>query len=511
MTARVTNNFRLFQAKSMVDGLKDTDQSDVFYLYTGHSAPIDSEFNDAGQPISDLIPPIPQIGYSDLVVNYDTMISMSRILIGGIGRVIRRYDWVANTLYRAYHTHGQLHSITETDISINGPQAGRPYYVVNADTSTGTPRLNVYKCLYTPYDTTEGEEGFILSTVAPTGTDINPFTTGDGYTWKFLYTIAPSESLVFNTSEWTFVSERISAADRINITTGSIKQRQLNVQDNTVKGEVYSVSVLNGGSGLIDGEYPVTLTNGVDMIPGQDFMGTAIVDDSELKVITTSTAGIGYVGLAAAVINPKDNGDVFSDSESTLPITHVNIADGNGHGDNIPAELNATTVMMNTRIIHEAGQNEFMIQNDFRQIGVIRNPIDTNTNLLAIRDHYRLTNYLDVASPISDVKNDDIIRNINNSVRARVVGLGSSSTLDSDNISRGFGTRVFYTLLDQTSNFDVGESVRGDDDGAAAITILSISAPEIVYDSGDIIYVENRKPINRATDQIESYNIVFGF
>ena len=41
MVARVTNDFRLFQAKSMVDGLKDTSQSDVFYLFTGHSTAID--------------------------------------------------------------------------------------------------------------------------------------------------------------------------------------------------------------------------------------------------------------------------------------------------------------------------------------------------------------------------------------------------------------------------------------------------------------------------------------
>ena len=237
MVARVTNNFRLFQAKSMVDGLKDTDQSDVFYLYTGHSTAIDdSEINDQ-------IPPVPSTGYMDLVANYNTMINMSRILVGGVGRVVKRYNWTPNSFYRAYHTHGELHSITQTDTSINGPLAGYPYYVVNVDTSTGTPRLNVYKCLYTPYDLEEG--GFILSTVAPTGTDINPFTTSDGYTWKFLYTIAPSESLVFNTSEWMYSAERLSPSDRLNITTGSIKQRQLNVQDNTVKGEVWSISVLN--------------------------------------------------------------------------------------------------------------------------------------------------------------------------------------------------------------------------------------------------------------------------
>ena len=350
------------------------------------------------------------------------------------------------------------------------------------------------------------ENKFKLSTVAPTGTDINPFTTSDGYTWKFLYTIAPSESIVFNTSEWMFASERISIADRINITTGSIKQRQLNVQDNTVKGEVWSVSVLDSGARLKDGTYEVTLSNGTYQDVDRDFIGTAIIEDSELQVITTTTSGRGYNGITTATIEANANG-AFSDSDSTLPRLHVNIADGNGHGDNIPAELNATTVMMNTRIIHEAGQNEFMTQNDFRQIGVIRNPVDVNTNALAIRDHYRLTNYFDISNPITDVQNDDVIWN-GSTTRAKIVGFGSS--IDSDNVSRGFGTRIFYTLLDQTNNFVIGERINRDGISAGEL-ILSISDPEIVYDSGDTLYIENRKPINRATDQIESYNIVFGF
>ena len=76
------------------------------------------------------------------------MISMSRILDWWqLVELLEDIIGLHNSFYRAYHTHGELHSITETDTSINGELAGYPYYVVNTDTSTGTPRLNVYKCL----------------------------------------------------------------------------------------------------------------------------------------------------------------------------------------------------------------------------------------------------------------------------------------------------------------------------------------------------------------------------
>jgi hypothetical protein len=43
---------------------------------------------------------------------------------------------------------------------------------------------------------------------------------------------------------------------------------------------------------------------------------------------------------------------------------------------------------------------------------------------------------------------------------------------------------------------------------AVTFTSGSLTNPEIQPDSGDVIYVENRRPINRAIDQIEDIKII---
>ena len=39
-------------------------------------------------------------------------------------------------------------------------------------------------------------------------------------------------------------------------------------------------------------------------------------------------------------------------------------------------------------------------------------------------------------------------------------------------------------------------------------TSATLNNPEVQPDSGDIMYVENRRPINRASDQIEDIKII---
>ena len=55
--------------------------------------------------------------------------------------------------------------------------------------------------------------------------------------------------------------------------------------------------------------------------------------------------------------------------------------------------------------------------------------------------------------------------------------------------------------------FQVAETITGSVSGATG-TITAIADPDVVADSGDIIYVENRRPINRAGDQIEDIKII---
>ena len=65
-------------------------------------------------------------------------------------------------------------------------------------------------------------------------------------------------------------------------------------------------------------------------------------------------------------------------------------------------------------------------------------------------------------------------------------------------IETGFGT------------FQTGETITGNT-SAATGTSSALGNPEVEPDSGDILYVEHRRPINRASDQIEDIKLVVEF
>jgi hypothetical protein len=59
-------------------------------------------------------------------------------------------------------------------------------------------------------------------------------------------------------------------------------------------------------------------------------------------------------------------------------------------------------------------------------------------------------------------------------------------------------------------NFASGASVSGGSSGATG-TISAIATPGLQPYTGDIIYVENRVPISRASDQIEDVKLIIQF
>ena len=66
-----------------------------------------------------------------------------------------------------------------------------------------------------------------------------------------------------------------------------------------------------------------------------------------------------------------------------------------------------------------------------------------------------------------------------------------------------------YTTLPGNLAFANGATVTGA--GAATGTIAAISTPGLQPYTGDILYVENRVPISRASDQIEDIKLIIQF
>ena len=120
-----------------------------------------------------------------------------KISSANIRRIIRRVDWTAGNRYEIYRD----------DYSVSNPSPikessrlyGANYYVMNSD-------FKVYLCISNG-STGENVKGNI-SQDEPTFTDLEPSragTSGDGYVWKYLYTVSPADILKFDSTEYITV------------------------------------------------------------------------------------------------------------------------------------------------------------------------------------------------------------------------------------------------------------------------------------------------------------------
>jgi hypothetical protein len=159
---------------------------------------------------------------------------------------------------------------------------------------------------------------------------------------------------------------------------------------------------------------------------------------------------------------------------------------------------------------------DFVFGNDFSVVGVIYNPV-TTSNAQTLIGARKIT--LDYASSgVSPLLNnpedyDDIL--------ISTPGAGSGATgriihYEPDT-SNNIYTIYYYQENEVGSGlqsngsrplFVDGESINI---GSETVTINTVSEPDIVRGSGEIIYIDNRNTISRAADQTEDFKIILEF
>jgi hypothetical protein len=72
------------------------------------------------------------------------------------------------------------------------------------------------------------------------------------------------------------------------------------------------------------------------------------------------------------------------------------------------------------------------------------------------------------------------------------------------------GSNTIMYVTNQIGNFNIANDIIGLTSGAVA-TIVNKYTPELVYGTGDILYIENVEPITRQTDQTETFKIILEF
>ena len=363
------------------------------------------------------------------------MYAAKRITTADVTHAVPRYDWTSGTVYDQYDD--QDTNLLEDD-----------FYVITED-------FNVYKCLF--------NAGATASTTKPTGVSTSPFTAADGYIWKYMYTVTTAKALKFLTNDYMSV-QTLDSDDGTD---------QYDVQQAAVDGGIHVVKVVSGGSGYASAP-AVTITG-----DGTGATANSTIVAGVVTAVTITAAGTGYTRASVA----------FASGAATATAI---ISPKGGHGSNAIEELGGKYIMLNVRL-DGTESNTFSTANEFRQVGIVRDPYLYGTTTRAVASSFRQSFRYQLSSISGTFTLDETITS----------GSNTASVVE-------FTTPNLFTTLPLNLPFANTASVTGGT-SAATGTVAVITTPGLQPYSGDIIYVENRVPISRAADQIEDVKLIIQF
>lgn len=303
-----------------------------------------------------------------------------------------------------------------------------------------------------------------------------PFTTSDGYVWKFLYTLTPERIFQYLSSNHIPVQK--SEAD---LPSGdSIEDLQVAVRDNAVPGQIIRARVLNSGLGYTSNPQVVVHGNGTGAT------ATATINEFGVVIdVSMTDYGLGYTHASFELIGGGATSSAVVEPVITSP---------KGLGFDPVDDLKTSSVMFNIKPDGTV-EDTFIVQNTFRQMGLIKNPMQTDTTT-------PYTNTSAKVLPSMVLVNDSPFEKGKEIVGAQS---GARAYVD-DNV----GAEVFYhqNLSTGFELFQIGEAVT---QVGVVLTgeISDLNLKNVIDRSyGDVLYIENRARIRRDEEQQEDIKIV---
>ena len=485
MAAIITNKFRINNAEQFVESFSES-AATTYYLFIGRAHSWATDADVQGNSINegtDASPPTPNDDVTSEFYNYDDMIGAKLISSSDVSHVIPRRNWTTGTTYDMYE-----HNISSSNAANSGATNlfDSNFFVMNSSNA-------VYKVIE--------NDGATASTVEPTSTSNSIFETSDGYRWKYMYSLTSAETLNFMSTDFIHVStdSTVSAA--------------------AVDGALDTILVVAGGS-----SFTTSSGSTISAIPirgdGTGGIASVTISSGAIATATVTTAGSGYTFAYirdADIITATNAGGAGSGSN-----LNVIIPPKGGHGSNAVKELGGFFVMLNKSLVGVEGTSDIGVGNDFRRIGLVRDPTNFGGSTVATATTRRQLYAIKFASVSGTFTADEEINQASTGAVGKVVEFDSTNL-----ILYYYQTRFPDVGTDSNGNltaFSGANAITGQSSSASATPDTSNSNtvngvefssgyanPELAYDSGDIIYVEERSPITRASDQTENVKLIIEF
>ncbi len=518
MAAIVTDQFRILNASNFVDSVSDTTNS--YYVFLSLPNPSVVGYGRSTNWDSNTPSPVDNLDYLSHVK--DTMVFGKKITVNDVRRLVRRVDWKQGTTYEMYRHD---YSVSNPSPKTNSTRLyDANYYVMNSD-------FRVYICIDNG-SSVEFPNGK-ASSDEPTFIDLEPSRAGesnDGYVWKYLFTVSPSDIIKFDSIEYIPLPN-----NWLSTTNAQIQSVRENGDSLINENQIKKIYIQDQGAGYnsTDAE--------LDII-GDGEGGKVIVTTTNNK-ITKAVVSAGGKNYTWGRVNLSTINSGASQFAHLIPI----IPPTRGHGYDVYNELGADKVLIYARF--DDSTKDFPVDTRFAQIGVLKNPTVTGSassifseNQFSNLGGLKLTS---VANP-----ND---AGVGNRIYQTVSGVGTATGYiasydSSTKVLKYYQDRsLFYNDLSYNQKDSksvvseatvVGFSANGgtitssnnfsgaiDSSFTGITTTVSqtkqvnlatqftdgIAISEINKGSGDVIYLDNRPRVSRNPRQKEDIKIILEF
>ena len=570
MAALVTNKFRIHNAKQFVEAFDEvsttsgaavSDSSGLLntnmYLFIGKVTGWSDDAN----------PPSPTDSVANThYENWRDMIAAKKITSSDVSHVIPRKNWTNNSNYFAFTDNAATlfsqdfyvmttdynvyKCLSNSDTNSSGSVAGTSTV---QPTGTGTSIISTadgfkWKFMYQisasdalkfvtpnyiPVDTVRRANGLLANTNdnAPGQVQFDVETaaasSGNG----------AIEVIHMTARGGQYQGETGNLSAATNTTTVTIAGTSISADDALVNSDIYFTSGDAAGTGGTITDYNgtskvVTFSPAVSSAPsaadgyaigpkivisgdGQGANARATVNATgSINAVTVIAGGNNYSNASITVVTNSSQSNSYNPSPAAT-LTPL-IGPSGGHGSDAVQELGGFFSLVNARLEYSESNN-FTTDNDFRKVGLLAQPKFANGD-------FATTSVVDQATSIvvsswngTAFVVDELVTGATSGATGRVIDFTGNNTLRlSDIIPAGNSTTAGYNgIFGYFTNTEVIAANTSGAGGSGASATANGSGAIVGGDlerfSGDIIYVENRSPVSRASDQIEDVKLIIEF
>jgi len=481
MTTNLMDGLRVHNAKNLIESFNYPSNEPRAYIFIGKTTPWDN----------DREPPVPQNDVEEQIEAHNQMLSCIRINKDDAFPMIRRKTWTQNIVYDYY----------SQDISVETPAYSGAvslkesnYYVINS-------QRDVFVCL----DNNQGS----LSVDEPLNRTGDPFLTADGYQWMLLYSLNTVLNTSYTTDNFIPVVDTFDPRQAGEINTIIIKDNGTDYTD-----------LPEGVASRVRAYYCPVDGDGTGAVAKVHVDGTTI---SKVEVVRKGqlyahaqlnfVQGNVYKSLYdldnnQSALNPEGNGDFR---------TKVIISPVSGWRFNLPLQLVATDVGVFSQLKFDTP--DFVTDIEFRQVGILQDPIITITDDLATLSALFGVKVIDSSDGNFNLGEEIVQINPKGEARGTIVYWNKDEEVilyyqdyEEHNVD---GVITTFQNSERIIGTDSGKIVNPDTSFTGEINsheyINGFGYPEFIKNSGVITYLSNLRPVRRNEKKSEKLSIIINF